>query len=625
MKKIVVIDDTPHNLKFIKTVVEKRIPNCEVLMAESGKIGLKLVEKEMPDTVLLDVNMPEMNGFDVCRVLKQNESTSGIPVLMVSALGNDTKIRIDGLKSGADAFISRPFDNGEFIALINTLLRNKESDDLLKRQNKDLEGLIKKQLLEFSQHEKRLMQISDFVLEFFWEVDHNLKFTYVSPTVKNILGYDISDLQFTYQLHDFIIVEKQKRELHQILSTIERRDIFNRLKVLCETREGDQIWLVMSGFPIFNEENQYLGYRGMFQNITQRIKDEEKHSMVINTSLDGFLMTNAENQIIEVNEAFCNLTGFSEAELLGKKFMEDEISFMEDEISAEERQTVFKDRKSTTSNKHIRFETILLDKKMKQLDVELSINYAVIDKQQKFIFVRDISDRKRTEEKEAKNLERLNAYQKRLKILHSKLIEAEEKERKNMAALLHDGIGQSLAIAHLKLSSITKYLLAEKPHKIITETLHLIDRAIHESRMLTYDLSPPMLHELGLISTLKWKLDQIHKEFGLHTSLREQKRITHKTSDTHILLYRIVTELFNNIIKHAEATEIEVIINRNQTALQLEVNDNGKGFNPDEISSRPDGGFGLFSIRERLESIQGTIEIESAPQKGTSIKLHIPD
>ncbi len=623
MKKILVIDDIQTNLSYMKLVLEKAFPDTKIFLAESGKTGLEIAEKELPETILLDYNMPGMNGFEVCKILKENEITNGIPVLMVSAYGSDTQIRIDGLLSGADAFISKPFHKDEFIALIKTLLRNKEYDDLLKLQNKNLENKIKNQLLATNQHDQRLAQISDFVLEFFWEVDQDMVFTYLSPTVTNIIGYTVNELTFNYKLFDFVLFEKQSLELNQILSTVKNREPFNRRKLLCKSNQGEHLWLALSGFPVYDDRNSFIGYRGISQNITQRIREEEKHTMVINTSLDGFVMTNANYTVQEVNEAFCRMTGYSTTELIGTVFMESEIKFMEHELNEFPHEQNIPEGKSLL-NKHVRIETKIQTKSKKFIDVELSINISVVDDSPKFIFVRDITERKRNEESEAKSLEKIKEYQKKLKILQSKLIAAEEQERKNTAAFLHDGIGQNLAIAYLKLSSLSNKPIDAKAAKIVNESLELINQAIKETRLLTYDLSPPILHELGLISALKWRLDKIHEEFGHHTKTILEEPFVVNNSSTEILIYRIISELFNNIIKHANATLIEVSANRQDAVLSMTIRDNGVGFDVDEIAGKTVG-FGLFNIKERIESIHGEIEICSEPAKGTIVKLLIPD
>ncbi|MBS4057612.1 MAG: PAS domain S-box protein [Bacteroidales bacterium] len=614
--KILVVDDIHDNLRLIEIVLKKNLPAYSVLLARSGKACLELASTELPDTILLDVNMPEMNGFDVCRVLKADPRTSGIPVLMISAYGNDSQIRIGALRSGADAFIAKPFNHAELIALVNAMLRIKSAEDLLKRQNSELELLIRKQLNESSVQESRLLQISDFVNEFFWEVNESLLFTYVSPTVMNVLGYSSDELSHKYHLYDLLAEENREAVKAHITLVTRKTGNFDRFTLRCKTNDGDEAWLMLSGFPFFDAENRFLGYRGAFQNITQRMLDEEKHAMVINTSLDGFVMTDADNIIIETNEAYCRITGYSAAELTGSVLTAIDIS----EASLSSRKKM---HTGFTESEYVRFETKHPKKNGQFIDVEVSINLFKLIESRKFIFIRDISERKLIEAAQIRNLEMIEAYQTRLKHLQAKLIHAEEQERKKMAAFLHDGIGQSLAIAYLKLSSLARPKSSEKADMVIGDTLSLIDKAIRESRLLTYDLSPPILHELGLVSALKWKLDKVGEEFGLETTLNCSVDNVHVRNETAILLYRVFSELLNNIIKHAEATEVIVRIRVEQELLTIEIIDNGKGFDMKSLSTKTEG-YGLFNIRERIASILGKLDIYSEPGKGTRVKLFIP-
>ena len=616
MKKILVVDDIPHNLALIDAILKKKFPEYEIILAKSGMECLEIAEKDFPDTILLDVNMPGINGFEACKLLKKNQLTASIPVLMVSAYGGDPKMRVDGLEAGADAFITKPFDHAELLALVKVMLRIKSAEDLLRYENKSLETTIKNHLNETIQNEQRLVEISDFVNEFYWEVDQTLTFTYLSPTIENILGYIPNEIRLKSKLYDFISPEYRPEIAKQMLEVVERTGTFNRSKILCHNTKGNDIWLMLSGFPVFTKAKTLKGYRGVFQNITQRMRDEEKHTLVINTSIDGFMMTDGNNHIIEVNDAYCQMTGFSQDELLGKNFIDLDIG-----------EEILKRNDSSNKSKNIgqeRFETKHLCKNNQCIDIEISLNNLNLVENQLFIFIRDISERKLSEASKAQNLELLQVHQNKLRNLQQKLASAEESERKKMAELLHDGIGQNLAIAYLKLSSIGENSNADKTQKVIGDSLSLINNAIKESRSLTYDLSPPILYELGLVSALKWKLDQVLKDFGIESKIIINKEPLSLKNETAILVFRIFSELLNNIIKHAKASFVEITIEHNEFMLNFQIKDNGKGFDTNELYTKSIG-FGLFNIRERIESLQGNIEIISVINRGTTINFFIPN
>jgi len=148
MKKIIAIDDNQLNLDYISAILKVDFPKCQLLLSKSGSEGIEIAKRELPDTILLDGLMPEMDGYEVCDILKNNKSTKNIPIVMVSAL-NETSHRIKGLNIGADAYISKPFNRAELKAQINIMLRIKFAVDLLRKRNGNLEILIKKQTDEF--------------------------------------------------------------------------------------------------------------------------------------------------------------------------------------------------------------------------------------------------------------------------------------------------------------------------------------------------------------------------------------------------------------------------------------------------------------------------------------------
>ncbi|MBN2635496.1 MAG: response regulator, partial [Prolixibacteraceae bacterium] len=105
MKKILAIDDQQDNLITIQAVLKNNIQDCRIFLAQSGEEGLELAEKEQPDTILLDIIMPRMDGYEVCKRLKSNTNTSHIPVVMITAIKTDAASRAKGLNMGADAFL----------------------------------------------------------------------------------------------------------------------------------------------------------------------------------------------------------------------------------------------------------------------------------------------------------------------------------------------------------------------------------------------------------------------------------------------------------------------------------------------------------------------------------------
>lgn len=156
MKKILVIDDIKINLLLIKPLIKSHLPDYKVLTASSGKEGIEIARTEQPDTILLDIVMPNMDGFETCEKLKEDELTKHIPLILITAIKVDTKSKIKGLNIGADAFLSKPIDTIELVAQLKVMLRIKNAEDKLRIENEILEEIIDKRTQELTEKNKNL-------------------------------------------------------------------------------------------------------------------------------------------------------------------------------------------------------------------------------------------------------------------------------------------------------------------------------------------------------------------------------------------------------------------------------------------------------------------------------------
>jgi class 3 adenylate cyclase/CheY-like chemotaxis protein len=149
--RVLVVDDLPANVRLLEAVLEPA--GFEVLSASSGREALELVAAEMPDLVLLDVQMAGMNGYEVCRRIREDEATALIPVVMVTS--HDEEARIDGIRAGADDFVTKPFDQQELLLRVRSLVRIKRYHDTIRAQaaelaelNHNLEARVAEQVAE---------------------------------------------------------------------------------------------------------------------------------------------------------------------------------------------------------------------------------------------------------------------------------------------------------------------------------------------------------------------------------------------------------------------------------------------------------------------------------------------
>ena len=176
MKKILAIDDKKSNLTTISAVIQSYINDCSIYTASSGTEGIKIAKKEQPDIILLDIMMPEMDGYKVCEILKNHEATKNIPIIMLTAIKTDTKNRIKGLNLGADAFLFKPIDSVELIAQINVMLRIKKAEDKLKTEKENIDRKYKEKIIKLHESENKLRLFTESATDNFtlWDADLRL-------------------------------------------------------------------------------------------------------------------------------------------------------------------------------------------------------------------------------------------------------------------------------------------------------------------------------------------------------------------------------------------------------------------------------------------------------------------
>jgi PAS domain S-box-containing protein len=231
----------------------------------------------------------------------------------------------------------------------------------------------------------------------------------------------------------------------------------------------------------------------------------------------------------------------------------------------------------------------------------------------------EISERKKAEEK-------LLTYQKQLRSSASELSLAEERLRRKIATDVHDHISQNLAISKLKIESLSRSDNSSELTKALGEIRDLIAQAVESTRSLTFELSPPILYELGLGPAIQWLLIQARQQHGLSTEFTDDEHPKPLNDDIRVLLFQAVRELLVNIVKHAKASSVKVSMKKVDNQIRVSVKDDGVGFDVAQVYSqgRMTGGFGLFNIRERLNHIGGHLDISSKAGKGTRVTLMAP-
>jgi len=214
-----------------------------------------------------------------------------------------------------------------------------------------------------------------------------------------------------------------------------------------------------------------------------------------------------------------------------------------------------------------------------------------------------------------------------LQDLSLKIIRAQEDERRRIAHELHDEVGQALTAIKVELALAER---AARPAGGISPDLlqsakKLTDGALHTVRDLSHLLHPAVLDDLGLPEAIDTHLRDFSKRYGVRTEIKVNGLETRLPPDVEVAAYRMVQEAMTNVAKHAHATRCEVSLDRSDDRFEVRITDDGDGFTPSStVVPRERRGLGLISIRERALQLAGVVAVESAPGKGTVVRISLP-
>jgi signal transduction histidine kinase len=234
------------------------------------------------------------------------------------------------------------------------------------------------------------------------------------------------------------------------------------------------------------------------------------------------------------------------------------------------------------------------------------------------ISVRDLS----IEEEAARQLE---AYQQELRSLAGKISLAEESERRRISSELHDGTIQNLVLARIHLANLRNSLDTPSDLDQADSINDLLESSLQETRSLIFEISPPVLYELGLEPAVEWLAEHYRQRTGIEVRITSDEGRSRLSEEVNIVLFKDTRELLINVAKHARAKKVSVDWKHDKDALVLTVADDGVGFDVYSPRARlaTEGGFGLFAVRERLNLLGADFDIQSS-DTGTRVTISAP-
>jgi PAS domain S-box-containing protein len=339
--KFLAIDDHLDNLVVLKALLNEAFPQATFIGAQSGKQGIEICHSEKPAVILLDIVMPEMDGYEVCRILKTDEATKTIPIIMITAARTDKESRIKALESGSDAFLAKPVDESELTAQIRAMLRIKELEDRKLDEKERLVKLVSErtrqletELEEHKQAVRALLESEETIRtllnglpESTFLLDLQGNIIEANSTIAKRIGFTVEQMK-GQNIFEFVspkIANKRKQYSEQVIQTglpVYFEDDFNGHFI------DNRI------LPIFNQDGRVHRLVVIGMDITERIKaqaalkeSEEKFRNLFENMNDAFALHKIildENgkpidyQFIDVNPVFCNRLGMKPEDIINQ-------------------------------------------------------------------------------------------------------------------------------------------------------------------------------------------------------------------------------------------------------------------------------------------------------------------
>ena len=407
--KFLAIDDHADNLIVLKALLNEAFPPATFIGSQSGKQGIELCHSEKPDVVLLDIVMPEIDGYEVCRILKADEVTRNIPIVMITAARTDKESRIKALESGADAFLTKPIDESELMAQIRAMLRIKQSEDrkldemerleiLVSERTRQLENELKERMLseeKLIHSEEKYRMFIDLAPDAFFQGSRIGNLIDVNHSAVELTGYDRGEL-LKLNMKDLFSADclQSKPLVYNLLNGGETIKTEREL-----TRKDGQL--------VFVEMNSKKMPDGTYQSFIRDVTFRKQAELALRESEELFrglfnVSPNAINlidphhpiiswPIVDCNEATCQMNGYSREELIGHSI--DVINPIEGK--QEERADFYNNLKQQGVNQH---EVVHRHKDGHLFPVEVSTSLVILGGQEMILGIdRDITERKQAE------------------------------------------------------------------------------------------------------------------------------------------------------------------------------------------------------------------------------------
>src|SRR6516164_1629734 len=454
--------------------------------------------------------------------------------------------------------------------------------------------------------EEHFRLLADTAPVLIWQSGKNKLCTYFNRPWLDFTGRSMEE-----ELGDGWAEGVHPEELQKCLETytqsFDRREKF-RMEYRLRHHDGHYRWIVDIGVPRFNQDGSFAGYTGVGVDITERKLAEDQlreYEKAVEAAEEMIAVVDREYRILLANRKYATMRNIVKEKILGR--------FVHEVLNRGLFEAVVKPKLDECfQGKVVRYEMKYTYPDLGERDV--SVSYFPIEGTTGVVgaacIFQDITERKRLEES--------------LTGMTRKLIEAQEQERSRIGRELHDDVNQRLAMLALELETSKQNPpnSAEDISRLLTDVRERITEVSSDVQSISHQLHSSQLEYLGIVGAVK----SFCREFAARQKVEID--FTHDdiprpvSREVSLCLFRVLQEALHNAAKHSQVRHFEVRLGCSAGQVELTVSDRGAGFDADMAMSK--GGLGLTSMRERVRLVNGTIAIDSKPEGGTTIRVHVP-
>ena len=488
------------------------------------------------------------------------------------------------------------------------------------KDSKSLEARLNKLEKEFEavrNKEEQFRHLFEKSPTMIYVTDRKGTFININQAGVTLMGYGNSNQILGKKLQDFFFRDLEEFETYEQI--LHQKGVVTEFETLMKQKNGEIKIVNLTGAIRTTVTSKLKGYEGFVTDITDRVETEKKlkesegkYRAILDNSLAGIYMFQSGGHFSFVNKRLISMLGYDhENEILGHNFWE---------IVAPEDKEIVKERglqreQGEVEPRHYPFRLVRKDGSIIWVDMRSShASYMGIPAAVgNFI---DITKEKKAQEE--------------IQMLSRKLIEGIEEERRSLASDLHDEFGQALTLLQFDIESLQKILPdhLEKPNNACNHIMDQIQSLAEKIRNTTSRLRPDLLDHLGLVPTLEWYVEDFNQRFkNIKIEFQSVGFKRRLSSEVEIVIYRIFQEGLNNVTKHSNAAKVDIKLTASHPKVIFLIQDNGNGFDQQENGMPMDKsstGIGLLSMKERVASLNGNINIKSVLEKGTAIRVELP-